>query len=51
VFGSGRLRVAAMARAGLLLNVAGMIIIVVGMYLLGGLIWGIDLGQMPVWAR
>jgi sodium-dependent dicarboxylate transporter 2/3/5 len=50
VFGSGRLRVVDMARAGVILNVIGMIIIVAAMYVLGGTVWDIDLTTMPAWA-
>jgi sodium-dependent dicarboxylate transporter 2/3/5 len=50
VFGSGRIRVLDMARAGVILNVIGMIIIVAAMYVLGGAVWDIDLTTMPDWA-
>ena len=50
VFGTQRLRVADMARTGLLLNCLGILIIVLTMYLLGGAVWGIDFARMPEWA-
>ena len=50
VFGSGRLRVADMARAGLALNLIGVVLIVAAMWLLGGAVWGIDLSTVPAWA-
>jgi sodium-dependent dicarboxylate transporter 2/3/5 len=51
VFGTDRLRIQDMARVGLLLNLVGVVLIVVAMHLLGGLVWGIEAGAMPDWAR
>lgn len=50
VFGTERLRIAEMARAGFLLNLTGVVIITLATYFLGRLVFGIDLTQMPDWA-
>ncbi|MGK7345399.1 MAG: SLC13 family permease [Candidatus Nitrospinota bacterium M3_3B_026] len=50
VFGSGRLRVADMAKAGILFNLIGVVLITAGVYLLGGAVFDIDLGRFPDWA-
>jgi sodium-dependent dicarboxylate transporter 2/3/5 len=50
VFGSGRLRVIDMARAGLILNLAGAVIITLITYYWGVYVFGIDLNIMPDWA-
>lgn len=50
VFGTERLRIADMARAGFLLNLTGVVIITLATYFLGRLVFGIDLTQMPDWA-
>src|SRR5699024_12633234 len=42
VFGSGYLRIPDMAKAGLLLNIIGTIIITIAVYYLLPLVWGID---------
>lgn len=51
VFGTERIRVTEMARAGFLLNFAGTVLIVIGIYFLGRVVWGIDLDVMPEWAK
>ncbi len=51
VFGSGRLRIAEMARAGLLLNILGALIIAAFFYFLGSSIFGIEAGVFPDWAQ
>ena len=51
VFGTERLRIADMARAGLALNLIGAVVIIAGTCLLGNAILGIDLSAMPDWAR
>ncbi len=50
VFGTGRLRVADMARTGFLLNLIGVVLITIGMLVLGRLVLGIDLTVFPEWA-
>jgi len=47
VFGSGRLRVPDMARAGLALNLAGAVLISLYLYFLGGALLGVDLLRPP----
>ncbi|MFO1078319.1 MAG: SLC13 family permease [Planctomycetota bacterium] len=51
VFGSGRLRMADMALCGLALNLVGVGLVVLAIWLLGGPAFGIDLAQFPEWAR
>ena len=50
VFGTERLRIVEMARAGFLLNLIGVLVITLTTYFLGRLVFGIDLTQMPDWA-
>ena len=50
VFGTGSLRVADMARTGFLLNLAGVIIVTLATWLIGRIVFGIDLVQIPEWA-
>lgn len=51
VFGTDRLRMGDMARAGLALNLLGMVVITGAIYLLGNSVRGIDVGRVPDWAR
>jgi len=51
VFGTGEVRMADMIRAGLLLNLVGMVLITAAVYVLGTAVLGIDLAGAPVWAR
>ena len=51
VFGSGLVRLPEMARAGLLLNLALVPIIVGLLWLLGSVVFGIDLGVLPEWSQ
>ncbi len=50
VFGSGAIRISDMAKAGLWLNLAGTILIVVFIVYLLPVLWGIDLTSTPEWA-
>ncbi|MFH1688555.1 MAG: SLC13 family permease [bacterium] len=50
IFGSGEVRMADMIRVGILLNLIGVVLITLFVYLLGPLVFEIDLGQMPAWA-
>ncbi|MFH2000144.1 MAG: SLC13 family permease [Planctomycetota bacterium] len=50
VFGSGEVRMADMIKAGIILNLIGVVIITAFIYLLGLLVFQIDPGQMPDWA-
>lgn len=47
VFGSGYLRIPDMAKAGLFLNIVGIILVTAAVYFLIPLVWGIDIMQMP----
>ena len=51
VFGTDRLRIRDMVRVGLVLNLIGVGLIVTVVYLLGGIVWGIEMDQMPEWAK
>lgn len=47
VFGSGYLRIPDMARAGLLLNIVGVILVTAAVYFYLPIAWGIDLSTLP----
>ncbi len=51
VFGSGLVRLPEMAKAGMLLNLLLVPVIVGILWILGPLVFGIELGVMPEWAR
>lgn len=51
VFGSGMVRLPQMARAGMLMNIALVPIIVGLLWLLGPLVFGIEHGAIPAWAK
>jgi sodium-dependent dicarboxylate transporter 2/3/5 len=51
VFGSGRIKIAEMAKVGIFINVIGVVIITFLFYFLGTAIFGIDPGAFPEWAR
>ncbi|MBI1289686.1 DASS family sodium-coupled anion symporter [bacterium] len=50
VFGSGRLQIGDMMRAGLFLNLVGAIVIPLLMWVLADMAFGIDINSMPKWA-
>lgn len=50
VFGSGEVKMADMVRAGIILNLVGVVLITSFIYLLGLAVFNIDLGVMPDWA-
>ncbi|UCG60402.1 MAG: SLC13/DASS family transporter [Candidatus Zixiibacteriota bacterium] len=50
VFGTGEVTMADMMKAGIIMNIVGVILITSLMYLIGVLVFGIDLGVMPDWA-
>jgi sodium-dependent dicarboxylate transporter 2/3/5 len=50
IFGTGKVRVSQMARAGVLLNLLGAVLITLGIFLLGRAALGIDPGVFPEWA-
>ncbi len=51
VFGSGEVTIGQMVRAGILLNLIGAVINVLVILYLLPLVWGLDLMQVPDWAR
>lgn len=50
VFGSGEVRMADMIKAGIIMNLTGIILITALIYLLGTAVFDIDLSRMPPWA-
>jgi sodium-dependent dicarboxylate transporter 2/3/5 len=50
IFGSGRVRIAEMAKVGLVLNLIGVVTITVVYYTLGVTVFGIEPGVLPDWA-
>ncbi|MCB0192323.1 MAG: DASS family sodium-coupled anion symporter [Anaerolineae bacterium] len=50
VFGSGQVTIAQMSKAGLWLNLAGVVLITLFVMLFLQFIWGIDLNTLPSWA-
>ena len=50
VFGTGRITIAEMAKAGLLLNLAGVIILTIAAYTLLPLFFGATPSTVPDWA-
>ena len=50
VFGSGRLRIWDMAKAGLVMNLIGIAVVVIASLTLLPLIWGVELHTFPDWA-
>ena len=50
IFGSGRVRIAEMAKVGLLLNLIGVVVITVVFHILGVTVFGIETGVLPDWA-
>jgi sodium-dependent dicarboxylate transporter 2/3/5 len=51
VFGSGRIKIAEMAKAGILINIIGAIVIALFIYFIGTAIFGIDTNVFPEWAQ
>jgi sodium-dependent dicarboxylate transporter 2/3/5 len=51
VFGSGRIKISEMARAGIFLNIVGIIIITLLFYLIGTAVFSIDPNVFPEWAK
>jgi sodium-dependent dicarboxylate transporter 2/3/5 len=49
VFGTDRLRVADMARVGVILNLIGVIVITLAVFFIGRAVFGIDLSKIPAW--
>jgi len=50
VFGSKRLKVIEMAKTGFILNIIGAIVITLFTYYWGTVVFGINAGELPVWA-
>ncbi len=50
IFGSGKVRVAEMARVGILLNLIGVLVIAVVFYFIGTAVFDVDPGTLPDWA-
>ena len=51
IFGSGRITIPQMARAGIIMNLVGVILITIIVFLLVFPIFGIDPTAMPEWAK
>jgi len=51
VFGSGRVKIAEMAKVGFFINIIGIIVITIYFYTVGAGLMGIDLNVFPDWAR
>lgn len=51
VFGTDRLRVSDMARVGVILNLLGVIMITLAVFLIGKSVFGIDLAALPAWMQ
>jgi sodium-dependent dicarboxylate transporter 2/3/5 len=50
IFGTGRIRIAHMARVGFILNLAGVLVVTLATWIIGRAVFGIDLAVMPDWA-
>ena len=50
IFGTNRIQVKEMVKTGILLNIAGVIIVTLIMYFWGTIVFGIDLNVFPDWA-
>ena len=51
VFGTERIKIADMARTGILLNLLGVLVVATVVYTLGLSVFGIDPGALPSWAE
>jgi sodium-dependent dicarboxylate transporter 2/3/5 len=51
IFGSGRIKIADMARVGLAINLIGVLVISLVFYFLGTAVLGIDTAILPTWAE
>lgn len=51
IFGTNRVKIKQMVKAGILLNVAGIIVATLVMYFWGTLVFGIDAAVFPEWAK
>lgn len=50
IFGTNRVRIGDMVRAGIWLNLTGVVIVVAGILLLGPIAFGLDITNVPAWA-
>ena len=50
IFGSGRVKIAEMARVGIVINLIGAVVVAFLFYFLGSAVFGIDMNTLPVWA-
>lgn len=50
VFGTNRLKISEMAKTGVWLNVIGAILITISIYIVGKIVFRIDLARFPTWA-
>lgn len=51
VFGTGKIRISEMVRAGVVLNITGALILTLLFYFVGTIVFDIDPGVFPEWAR
>lgn len=51
VFGSGRIKIAEMARVGVFINIIGVLVITALFYIIGTAVFSIDPGVFPEWAQ
>ena len=51
IFGSGKLRVADMSRIGVILNLIGVLAVSMATWIIGRLVFEIEITQLPAWAQ
>nr|MBC8456280.1 anion permease [bacterium] len=51
IFGTNRLKIPEMARVGIWLNLIGVLIITTAIFVIGKVVFEVDLAQMPDWAK
>ena len=51
VFGSGRVKIGEMVKAGLLINIIGIVVVTTFFLLVGKAVFAIKTGVLPVWAQ
>jgi sodium-dependent dicarboxylate transporter 2/3/5 len=50
VFGSGRIKIAEMAKVGVFINIIGVMVVDLLFYIIGTAVFSIDLSVFPEWA-
>jgi sodium-dependent dicarboxylate transporter 2/3/5 len=50
VFGSGRIKIAEMAKVGVFINIIGVMVVALLFYIIGTAVFSIDLSVFPEWA-